>query len=638
MKFSTLLNEGKKENLISKYGDEPIYKDNDLISKIIDSDPSSTKKYSEWTIRQVIEFMKINDGASLPDVITQITDLINTFHDLSLTITDKDIDLAKKLHSGINDTYIKGAPKDIHRYKSYWELQTVLSAMDKKKKDRELEREAIKDTDKLYEDSRFLVVRPYSHDASCYYGANTKWCTASKDNRSYFNRYGDSGVLVYVIDKQSSDETLGKMAININENGNIWIYDQKDNQRSEDFLLDRFEPISEVLKKILKGNTDYEKLIKVKEGKLKASKQTLTARYFNYMDTEQVYLRFEGAEEFLSIMNEQLEDYELSSYSNAIELPYGMDNYYYDRYNFGEDLKEGYPLYSLNSSHLKTLKKILELLGDKFKGSFKTSPNVSREKLKKFKELGKDLKDYYELYNLSLVDTDNFPLSKMGDFLMNFDNDFYESFDDAYGNAQDESMKIGVQKALTDELCNLYEPEGFKLEDTCFYKYSVSIDDLIKMYDSNIEYSKSLSLKEMLEWYMDENISMNTEEPHNMAYEHVDEETFKYYFDSPMDSALDNLLEKIEESDDYVDIEEYKRIFNVVEKKFGFNEKIEVETLNGPNGDVTIEIKGIKPEDNKIDFELRRNNPQWKLKKGRAKLSTIEKLISNYQLFDPFED
>ena len=221
---------------------------------------------------------------------------------------------------------------------------------------------------------------------------------------------------------------------------------------------------------------------------------------------------------------------------------------------------------------------------------------------------------------------------------MNFDNDFYESFDDAYGNAQDESMKIGVQKALTDELCNLYEPEGFKLEDTCFYEYSVSIDDLIKMYDSNIEYSKSLSLKEMLEWYMDENISMNVEEPHNMAYEHVDEETFKYYFDSPMDSALDKLLEKIEESDDYVDIEEYKRIFNVIEKKFGFNEKIEVETLNGPNGDVTIEIKGIKPEDNKIDFELRRNNPQWKIKKGRAKLSTIEKLISNYQLFDPFED
>lgn len=636
MKFSTLLNEGKKENLISKYGDEPIYVDNDLISKIIDSDPSSTKKYSEWTIKQVIDFMKINDGASLPDVITQITDLINTFHDLSLTITDKDIDLAKKLHSGINDTYIKGAPKDIHRYKSYWELQTVLSAMDKKKKDRELEREAIKDTDKLYEDSRFLVVRPYSHDASCYYGANTKWCTASKDNRSYFNRYGDSGVLVYVIDKQSSDETLGKMAININENGNIWIYDQKDNQRSEDFLLDRFEPISEVLKKILKGDTDYEKLIKVKESKLKASKQTLTAPYFNYMDTEQVYLKFEDAREFLSILTEQFEDYELDSYVNAIELPYGMDNYYYDRYTFDDDMAEGYPLYQLKPQHLKKLKEVFELVGVKYKNLFKTSPNVSREKLKKFKELGKDLKDFYELYDLSIIDSDG-SLGEMGRFIKTFDSDFYDRFDDAYSTAQDESMKVGVQKAVTDELCNLYESEGFKLDDTCFYKYSVSIDDLIKMYDSNIEYSKSLSLKEMLEWYMDSNIGLNIEEPHNMAYEHADEKVFSHYFDDDVDDALDKLIEKIEDSDDYLDIEEYKRIFNVVEKKFGFNEKIEVETLNGPKGNVTIKITGLSPKDNKIDFELRRTN-QLKIKKGRAKLSTIEKLISNYQLFDPFED
>ena len=92
MKFSIILNEGKKENLISKYGEEPIFKDNDFISTIVDSDPSSTKKYSEWTIKQVIDFMKVNDGASLPDVVIQITDLIKNFHDLSLTITDEDID------------------------------------------------------------------------------------------------------------------------------------------------------------------------------------------------------------------------------------------------------------------------------------------------------------------------------------------------------------------------------------------------------------------------------------------------------------------------------------------------------------------------------------------------------------------
>ena len=637
MKFSTLLNEGKKENLISKYGDEPIYKDSDFISKIVDSDPSSTKKYSEWTIKQVIEFMKINDGASLPDVITQITDLIKTFNLVSQSITDEDVEFAKKLHSGIDDTYIKGGPRDINRYKVYWELQTVLSAIDKRKKNKELEVEAKKDVDKLYEDSRFLIVQPYSHKASCYYGSNTKWCTASKDNESYFDRYGTNGRLIYIIDKQSKDETLGKMAVHINENDNVWVYDQKDNQRSQDFLLNRFEPIGEAIKKILRGDDDYVILKKVKEGKLTPSSQKLTAPYFDNMDTEQVYLKFDDAREFLSIMDEQLEDYEMDSYTNAIELPYGMDYYYYDRYNFDDDLKEGYPLYEFNVSHLRKLKKIFELTGVKYKDSFKTSPNVSREKLKQFKDLGKDLKDYYELYDLSLVD-ENDSLKEMGIFLKNFDSDFYDSFDEAYSVGKDESMKVGVQKAITDELCNLYEPEGFKLVDICFYKYTVSIDDIIRMYDSNIDYTKSLSLKEMLEWYMDDNISMNIEEPHNMAYEYADDKIFKHYFDGDMDNALEKLLEKIEDSDDYLDIDEYKRIFNVIDKKFGFDNKVPVKTLGGPNGDVTIEMTGISPKDNKIGFELRRNNPQWKIKKGRAKLSTIEKLISNYQLFDPFED
>ena len=634
MKFSTILNEGKKENLISKYGDEPIFKDNNFISNIVDSDPSSTKKYSEWSIKQVIEFMKVNDGASLPDVIVQITDLIKNFNDLSLTITDEDIDFAKKLHSGINDTYLKGAPKDIHRYKSYWELQTVLSAIEKKKKDREQEKEALKDVDKLYEDSRFLVVRPYSHDASCYYGSNTKWCTASKNNRGYFNRYVDSGILIYVIDKKSSDETLGKMAININENGNIWIYDQKDNQRSEDFLLDRFEPISEVIKKILKGDTDYEKLIRIKEGKIRASQQRLTAPYFEDMNENDIFLRFDDVREYLSLMNEALEDYEIDAYANGIELPYGMDNYYYDSYNFDEDLKEGYPLYKLNSDHLKILKDILTIISpDKLKGLFKTSPNVSREKLIKFKSMDSKTQDYFDLYNLSIVDHNN-SLSEVGKFLLGFDDKFIEDFGYAYAIAEDESMKKGVKDVLEDELCNFYEPIGFELVGSdCFYKYSVSVDKVISMYESNIEYSKNLSLKELFEWFAEENLSWSLDEPHNMAYENADEETFEYHFNSDMESALESLLEKIESDETYEDIEEYNEIVKLIRDKYGFNKKVDIPTTDGTQ----ITIQKVNPLNNKVEFMLNKKG-DWRGKKGVAKLSTIEKMMTNYQLFDPFED
>jgi hypothetical protein len=58
MKFLDLLLEGKKENLIDRYKDNAVFVDApELLEKIIDGDPSATKKYSEWTIKQVIDFM-----------------------------------------------------------------------------------------------------------------------------------------------------------------------------------------------------------------------------------------------------------------------------------------------------------------------------------------------------------------------------------------------------------------------------------------------------------------------------------------------------------------------------------------------------------------------------------------------------
>ena len=140
MKFINLLIEGKKENLIDKYKDNPVFVElPEFLGKIVDEDPSSTKKYSEWTIKQVIEFIKVNDGASLPDVINFMTDLVKDFHKVSQSITDTDIDYGKELHSGINVDKIKRGPKDIYKYDVYWELQTVLSAVSKRSAEKEKE-------------------------------------------------------------------------------------------------------------------------------------------------------------------------------------------------------------------------------------------------------------------------------------------------------------------------------------------------------------------------------------------------------------------------------------------------------------------------------------------------------------------
>ena len=88
--------------------------------------------------------------------------------------------------------------KDINQYKDINQLFDAL------KKVGETARRTVDITDdveKVYEDNRFVVVVPKTHTASCYYGAGTKWCTASKDTTSHFSTYKGNGELYYIIDK-----------------------------------------------------------------------------------------------------------------------------------------------------------------------------------------------------------------------------------------------------------------------------------------------------------------------------------------------------------------------------------------------------------------------------------------------------
>ena len=88
--------------------------------------------------------------------------------------------------------------KDLNQYKHIDQLFDAL------KKVGETARRTVDITDdveKIYEDNRFVVVVPKTHTASCYYGAGTKWCTASKDTTSHFSTYKGNGELYYIIDK-----------------------------------------------------------------------------------------------------------------------------------------------------------------------------------------------------------------------------------------------------------------------------------------------------------------------------------------------------------------------------------------------------------------------------------------------------
>lgn len=86
---------------------------------------------------------------------------------------------------------------DIAKYTSFDDVKNAVSLVDMKLMIRELEKQTVN----VFEDEEYLIVRPLTYLSSKKYGANTKWCTTSQNDYSYFRRYAKDGILLYILNK-----------------------------------------------------------------------------------------------------------------------------------------------------------------------------------------------------------------------------------------------------------------------------------------------------------------------------------------------------------------------------------------------------------------------------------------------------
>lgn len=141
--------------------------------KFVDGDKTNTKKYLKFMLE-----LWVNRNYQIKNS-TDVVNLVNMFDELLPYIENKDI-------------YHKDY-KDI----SYF-LNVINNAIDDKEENSFVKEEHI---NIIYECDKYMLVQPKTHKGSCKYGANTKWCTASKKDENTFNRYNKEGFLVYLISK-----------------------------------------------------------------------------------------------------------------------------------------------------------------------------------------------------------------------------------------------------------------------------------------------------------------------------------------------------------------------------------------------------------------------------------------------------
>ena len=172
-----LLVEGRIDDLQAKNPDIDV-------RALADMDPSSTKKYLVWMVKQS------KAGAD----------------------TEKIGSIVKKFDASSQRLKIK----DINAYADVEALKSALGELPEKSRTKE--KKVAKETgaEKVYEDDEQVVVRPDTKAATQSYGSGTKWCITQSDE-SHYEDYTTNNVLFYFIlnKTKSRDDPFSKVAVSI---------------------------------------------------------------------------------------------------------------------------------------------------------------------------------------------------------------------------------------------------------------------------------------------------------------------------------------------------------------------------------------------------------------------------------------
>ena len=193
---------------------------NSSFSKFVEADSTPTKKYLDFMLKTWED--RKNGGPYR--TTSSIIEAVNKFHELTPYIENKDI-------------YSK------EYYGNFSKLIDVIEAAEVVREEKNFNKE--EHINVLLETDEFFLLQPKTHKGSMKYGANTKWCTTSKNNESIFNRYTRDGFLGYLINKtetKKKTEDYKKVALYLEYNSggindNVKLYDVKDKYATEDDLI-----------------------------------------------------------------------------------------------------------------------------------------------------------------------------------------------------------------------------------------------------------------------------------------------------------------------------------------------------------------------------------------------------------------
>lgn len=271
-----LLTEAKSQNaieaIIEKYGEQlerKVERDNRdpdmpvrlLLDKMMEVDPTKNSAYLNWIIREYLA-----NRIRFVEDLNKVSPLLVRFEELKRVIDPSERDIMKMNFDQL---------WDFIQYKKDTETTT------KNEKKRGIEQEFIDkgEVKILRNDKDVKIVIPKSERASCYYGRNTRWCTAATDSENMFDNYNNNGDLIIVLLKKYNE----RYQLHFNE-------DMFMDERDEPIPLDHLQEIFDLLpEEYINKNSDT---VRILNGEMTPVERLKYYRNIIYHDDESRMLKY----------------------------------------------------------------------------------------------------------------------------------------------------------------------------------------------------------------------------------------------------------------------------------------------------------------------------------------------------------
>ena len=203
-----ILAEGRLEDVKKKFEE---FAERGIIDRFAENDPSGNNAYLAWMAKKLSDFYSMTRGV---DSKTE-----------QMVMRQEHIEMIISLTRQFHQNKQRLEKKDIYQYKAIEDLKDALDDLGQtRSQKRKFEKEkAMEGSEIIHEDENFFAIRPFTTQASCHYGANSKWCISARGN-GYFDNYTSEGkgfVFVRLNNMVDSEDNEREFALVYDRDGEL---------------------------------------------------------------------------------------------------------------------------------------------------------------------------------------------------------------------------------------------------------------------------------------------------------------------------------------------------------------------------------------------------------------------------------